>query len=88
MPKRISNKPVDISQAAHLMVERSTAEHSEPVPHKPTKMSKAQVSRIMSAMGRRGGKIGGKRRLETMTPEKRKEVALLAAKTRWAKKKK
>jgi hypothetical protein len=39
----------------------------------------------MSAMGRKGGKIGGKRRLETMTPEERRKVAAKAAKTRWAK---
>ena len=41
----------------------------------------------MAAMGRKGGKIGGKRRLETMTPEQRQEIALKAAKTRWAKRK-
>jgi hypothetical protein len=39
----------------------------------------------MSAMGRKGGKIGGKRRLKTMTPERRTEVAKLAAEARWAK---
>jgi hypothetical protein len=43
------------------------------------------VSQIMSQMGRKGGKIGGKRRLVTMTPERRKEVAQLAAQKRWAK---
>ncbi|MFN7992736.1 MAG: hypothetical protein U0Q18_04005 [Bryobacteraceae bacterium] len=37
------------------------------------------VRRVMSEMGRRGGKIGGKRRLETMTPEQRQEVARKAA---------
>jgi hypothetical protein len=39
----------------------------------------------MAAMGRKGGKIGGKRRLTTMTPAQRREVALKAAQTRWAK---
>jgi len=38
----------------------------------------------MAAMGRRGGRIGGKRRLTTMTPEQRREVAQKAAKARWA----
>jgi hypothetical protein len=46
------------------------------------------VSRVMSEMGRKGGKIGGKRRLETMTDEQRKEIASRAAKARWAKRKK
>jgi len=46
------------------------------------------VSRVMAAMGRRGGKIGGKRRMETMTPEERRSVAIRAAKTRWEGRKK
>lgn len=80
MPKRISNRPSDINQAAHLMVERSTAE-VEPE-------TKSDISRVMAAMGRKGGKIGGKRRLQTMTPEKRSQIAFKAAQTRWAKTKK
>jgi hypothetical protein len=47
------------------------------------KANKAEISRVMSAMGRRGGRIGGKRRLETMTPEERRVRALNAAKARW-----
>jgi len=70
------------------MVERSTA---EPPPRtvkvvvsvpKPTKLD---ISRVMSAMGRKGGKIGGKRSLVTLTPEQRRERALQAAKARWGK---
>jgi hypothetical protein len=37
-------------------------------------------------MGRKGGKLGGKRRLVTMTAAERREVAVNAAKTRWARK--
>jgi hypothetical protein len=44
------------------------------------------VSIFMAEMGRKGGKIGGKRRLETLTPEKRRELALKAAKARWGRK--
>lgn len=40
---------------------------------------------VMSVLGRAGGKKGGKRRLETMTPEQRREVALKAARARWEK---
>jgi hypothetical protein len=47
--------------------------------------TKEQVSLIMAAMGRKGGKIGGKRRLETLTPERRRKIALEAAKARWRK---
>jgi hypothetical protein len=39
----------------------------------------------MAEMGRRGGRIGGKRRLETMTKRQRSNVAKAAAKARWAK---
>ena len=41
---------------------------------------------IMSIMGRKGGRIGGKRRLETMTPEERSAAALKAARARWKRK--
>jgi hypothetical protein len=46
------------------------------------------VQQVMREMGARGGKIGGKRRLETMTPAQRKRSAANAAKARWAKVKK
>ena len=84
MPKRISksSRPLDVNQAAFQMVRRSTGTDSREV--RPPKVSTSDISRVMAAMGRKGGKIGGKRRLETMTPERRREVALNAAKTRWA----
>lgn len=42
----------------------------------------------MAAIGRKGGQIGGKRRLKTMTKEQRVKVAAKAAKVRWQKNKK
>ncbi len=83
MPKRLSKsaRPADINQAAYQMVHRSTGtQDREPRP--PTK---SDISRVMSAMGRKGGKVGGKRRMVTMTAEQRREVAQKAANTRWAK---
>ncbi len=41
---------------------------------------------LMAELGRKGGKIGGKRRLETMSAKARKETARKAAQARWAKK--
>jgi hypothetical protein len=41
------------------------------------------VSNIMAELGRKGGKIGGKRRLETLSDERRKQIASDAAKQRW-----
>jgi len=46
------------------------------------------VQQVMREMGAKGGKIGGKRRLETMTDEQRRRSARKAAKARWAKVKK
>jgi len=89
MPKRISKskkKPKkkkrepesDVNQLAHRLVLEST----EP------ELTKEQISKFMAEMGRKGGKIGGKRRLVTMTPEQRSGLALRAAQTRWAKRNK
>jgi hypothetical protein len=39
----------------------------------------------MAAIGRKGGQIGGKRRLKTMTKEQRSKVAAKAARARWKK---
>ena len=46
------------------------------------------VQQVMREMGAKGGKIGGKRRLETMTDEQRTRSARKAAKARWANAKK
>jgi len=46
------------------------------------------VQQVMRQMGAKGGAIGGKRRLETMTDEQRRRSARKAAKARWAKPKK
>jgi len=37
----------------------------------------------LASIGRKGGKIGGKRRLETMTDEQRRESARRAVQARW-----
>jgi len=81
MPKRFSKNshPQDVNQAAFQMVHRATASE----PDRPAKVTKSDISRVMAAMGRKGGKIGGKRRLDTMTAEQRREVAQKAAQSRW-----
>jgi hypothetical protein len=79
MPKRIrkTRRPKDINQLAHRLVELSTREESKPV--------SSSVSRIMAEMGRKGGRIGGKRRAERMTQEERSASASNAARVRWGK---
>ncbi len=80
MPKRISSKLKDSNQIAAAVVALSTSEDT------PT--DAAMLSKIMAEMGRKGGKIGGKRSLETMSASDRKKRAAKAAKARWKKPKK
>jgi len=86
MPKRKSNaRPTDVNQIAHFLVQQSTQEVAPEPIRMPVPKS---VSRVMAQMGSKGGKIGGKRRLLTMTKEQRSQVAADAARARWAKAKK
>jgi hypothetical protein len=82
MPKRNKQekRPTDVNQLAHLIGNASTQEEAIQPP------TTAQISMLMAQLGRKGGKKGGKRRLETMTPNERKAVAKKAAKARWGKK--
>jgi len=47
------------------------------------RLSPSLVSRVMAEMGRKGGKIGGKRKMVTLTAERRKAIAQKAANARW-----
>jgi hypothetical protein len=86
-----NSRPTDVNQAAYAMVQRTAEESERPrtvkVTVKVPPPSKAEISRVMSVIGRKGGKKGGKRSLITMTPEQRRERALLAARARWKNKK-
>ena len=86
MPKRTSTKGLDTVQNAKRVFDQVIQE-SESV-SMTVISTPSLLSEVMSEMGRRGGKIGGKRRLKTLTPERRKEIAQAAAQTRWAKAKK
>lgn len=79
MPKRVKQRksPTDLNQLAHQLVEPSTAGVPLVLPF--------NLSEYMSAIGRKGGKIGGKRRLKTMTSEERRKAAVKAANARWKK---
>ena len=83
MPKRTRRElEPDVSQLAHHLVKMST-EGKGPVEVQLPLQS--EISRVMAAMGRRGGKIGGKRRAERMTEEERSNASAMAARARWAK---
>lgn len=79
MPKRISRNIKDANLIGAAVVEAATSEQP------PT--DRETISRIMAEMGRKGGKIGGKKSLETMTAKQRTARAKQAAKARWNKNK-
>lgn len=79
-------RPRDPNQLAKWIVDTSTSEASESSPSSaalPSHPAPASLSAYMAAMGRKGGQIGGKRRLVTMTATQRKKAAAKAAKARW-----
>ena len=77
MHKRSSKQgPKDINETAFRVVSAVTEEAPEPTEEK----NPAAV-----ALGRLGGKKGGKARAEKLTPEQRSEIARLAASARWKK---
>lgn len=43
----------------------------------------AILNRVMSELGKKGGKIGGPARAASMSPERRSEIARKAAQSRW-----
>ncbi|MFZ0866246.1 MAG: hypothetical protein WAU76_05675 [Candidatus Sulfotelmatobacter sp.] len=76
-------RPRDPNQLAKWIVDQSTSEaQPEPaaIPAPPVNLSE-----YMAAIGRKGGQIGGKRRLKTMTKAERSKVAAKAARARWKK---
>jgi hypothetical protein len=83
MPRRKSTK-LDDSQNALRVVQQSIGGALV----QTEEFSVSLISQVMSAMGKRGGAKGGKRRLETLSDERRSEIAAQAANARWAKKKK
>lgn len=45
----------------------------------------AEVLIAAKSLGKRGGALGGVRRAQVLSPERRKEIARIAANTRWQK---
>jgi hypothetical protein len=77
-------RPRDPNQLAKWIVDRSTNEVEGP--EAVTAAPPSALSAYMAAIGRKGGQIGGKRRLKTMTKAQRSKVAAKAARTRWKRK--
>jgi hypothetical protein len=69
--------PKDINEVAFKITQKVT---------NSKEFEKSQISQIMSHMGRLGGLKGGKARANSLTPERRSEIAKKAAQKRWDKK--
>ncbi len=74
MPKR--SRKQDENEIAASIVAQATGTAVAEIPADA-------LSRIMSAMGRRGGLKGGKARAAALSPAKRKAIAKKAAAARW-----
>lgn len=80
MHKRSSTKSKrDVAQNALRVVEELIG---EPLANKKIDR-RSIVSQVMAEMGSKGGKIGGKKRAEKLSPERKREIAMLAARARW-----
>ena len=82
MPNRSSKRgqgPKDFNQIAWEVVQKAIGEMPKEEPPDPSKNAAAVT------LGRLGGLKGGKARAEALTPEKRAEIARIAARARWKK---
>ncbi len=73
---RKPKRPRDSNQLAKLIVDMSTGD----APRDPEPQNS-----VAAESGRKGGKIGGTRRMHSLTLEERKALAHKAARARWAK---
>jgi len=88
MPKRSSkgHQNPDENETAFRIVQQATAEDEDvQEPEKPEPPPEKNPAAV--ALGRLGGKKGGKARAETLSGERRSEIARKAAEARWSKEK-
>ncbi len=76
-------RPRDMNQLAKLIVDIATGQVEDTISEGKRKKNPAAVK-----LGRLGGLKGGKARAESMSAERRKEIAKKAAEVRWGTKKK
>ena len=76
-PAKRTQEP-DINQLADHQI-RMMAEKLESAAQPTTE----QISRVMAALGRKGGKVGGVARASRLSDARKKEIAAMGAKKRW-----
>lgn len=75
-----SKLPKDTNQRAVMIAQIATGEIEAP------KEETDLIKLAASAMGKKGGKIGGKARAKSLSAKRRSEIAKKAAAARWKKK--
>jgi hypothetical protein len=83
MPDRSRKRPRDINQLAASILAIATGDADDNPPSDTAGKNPAAVE-----LGRLGGKQGGKARAESLSPERRSEIARKAAQARYGKEKK
>ncbi len=88
MSERSSRKPKkehDFNLVAFRVVQEATEEEESPTetPESPQELTPEERHAAAVALGRLGGKKGGKARAAKLTPEQRTEIAKKAAHVRW-----
>jgi hypothetical protein len=82
MVKRSRKAPSDYNSNAARIVAIATGSES-PKPTKPVKPPAAKKNPHAVALGRKGGKVGGKARAAALTSKERHAIAVKAARARW-----
>lgn len=80
-PKKPSSDP--LIRARQLMAEHMAKVGETDVPIAPVPSD--AVREYMAALGRKGGKVSGAKRMDNLTDRQRREIALKAARARWKK---
>ncbi len=87
MPKRSSKGPrnPDVNETAFRVVQQATAEDEDE--QKSAEPEPPEKNPAAVALGRLGGKKGGKARAEKLSKKRRSEIARKAARSRWKREK-
>ena len=80
MKRKIEYRPRDLNRLSKTIVEIATGDQE----NKLTELKNPHAV----ALGQLGGKKGGEARALSLTPERRQEIARIAAEARWSYKKK
>ena len=72
-PEKKPKRPADANQRAKMIVDLATGQEER----KDADPSDTHAKRVEA------GKVGGEARAESLTPERRQEIARLAAEARW-----